>query len=142
VDPTSVHRPAHGGSFLRPRAVLDARRDARVSADALRAIEDEHVLRVLARQKDLGFQIFTDGEFRRRGFMSDFYESVEGLDHDGSIARAWTSAGATGATRPLAGLVVNRIKQTKRLTEHEVTFLTRYSPGAVKMTLPSANQFP
>ena len=137
-----MYRADHVGSFLRPRAVLDARADARVSPAALKAVEDEHILRALARQRDLGFEIFTDGEFRRRGFMSDFYESVEGLDHDGSIARAWTSAGATGATRPLAGLVVSRITQTKRLTEHEVAFLTRHSPGAIKMTLPSANQFP
>src|ERR1700716_3318883 len=136
-----MYRADHVGSFLRPRAVLDARSDAHVSHDTLRAIEDEHILRALARQKDLGFKIFTDGEFRRRGFMSDFYESVEGLDHDGSIASAWTSAGATGDTRPLAGLVVSRIKQTKRLTAHEVAFLARYSPGAVNMTLPSANQF-
>ena len=92
-----MYRADHVGSLLRPWAVLDARTDSHVTADRLRAIEDEHILRALARQKDLGFEIFTDGEFRRRGFMSDFYESVEGLDHDGSIARAWTSAGATGS---------------------------------------------
>jgi 5-methyltetrahydropteroyltriglutamate--homocysteine methyltransferase len=90
----------------------------------------------------LGFRIFTDGEFRRRGFMSDFYESIEGLDHDGSIARAWTSGAASKETRPLVGLVVGKIKQTKRLTEHETAFLQRHTPGDIKMTLPSANQFP
>ena len=137
-----MYRADHVGSFLRPRAVLDARSDAHVTPDTLRAIEDEHILRALARQKDLGFEIFTDGEFRRRGFMSDFYESVEGLDHDGSIARAWSSAAGTGDTRPLAGLVVSKIRQTKRLTAHEVAFLTSHSPGDIKMTLPSANQFP
>jgi 5-methyltetrahydropteroyltriglutamate--homocysteine methyltransferase len=40
------------------------------------------------------------------------------------------------------GLVVERIRQRKRLTKHEVDFLTRRNPGDVKMTLPSANQFP
>jgi 5-methyltetrahydropteroyltriglutamate--homocysteine methyltransferase len=137
-----MYRADQVGSFLRPRAILDARTDPHVTPERLRAIEDEHILRVVARQKDLGFDIFTDGELRRRGFMSDFYESVEGLDHDGSIARAWTSAGGTGATRPLAGLVVSKIRQTKRLTGHEAAFLMRHSPGDVKMTLPSANQFP
>jgi 5-methyltetrahydropteroyltriglutamate--homocysteine methyltransferase len=38
--------------------------------------------------------------------------------------------------------VVDKIKQTKRLTKHEVDFLLRHSPGDVKMTLPTANQFP
>jgi 5-methyltetrahydropteroyltriglutamate--homocysteine methyltransferase len=137
-----MHRADHVGSFLRPRAVLDARADAHITPDRLRAIEDEHILRVLSRQNDLGFHVFTDGEFRRHGFMSDFYESVDGLDHDGSIARAWSGTATARDTRPLAGLVVGKIRQTKRLTAHEVAFLTRHSPGDIKMTLPSANQFP
>ena len=137
-----MHRADHVGSLLRPRAVLDARADPHVGPDALRAIEDEQIVRVLSRQKDLGFDIFTDGELRRSGFMSDFYESIDGLDLDGSIARAWSSASAPGDTRPLTGLVVSRIRQTKRLAAHEVAFLARHSPGDVKMTLPSANQFP
>ena len=135
-----MYRADHVGSLLRPRVVLEARADPRVTPDRRSAIEDEQILRVLARQRDLGFGIFTDGELRRRGFMSDFYESVEGLDHDGSIARAWT--GATGAMNPLSGLVVGKIRQTKRLAGHEVAFLIRHSPGDIKMTLPSANQFP
>ena len=74
--------------------------------------------------------------------MSDFYESIDGLDKDGSVARAWHNAGGTATTSPLAGLVVSKIRQTKRLTAHEVGFLSRHSPGDIKMTLPSANQFP
>ena len=42
----------------------------------------------------------------------------------------------------LTGLVVDKIRQTRRLTGHEVDFLARHSPGAFKMTLPTANQFP
>src|SRR5206468_6535486 len=41
-----------------------------------------------------------------------------------------------------AGVAVAKIRQTRRLTAHEVGFLKRHAPGAVKMTLPSANQFP
>jgi 5-methyltetrahydropteroyltriglutamate--homocysteine methyltransferase len=79
--------------------------------------------------------------------MGDFYESVDGLDNDGSIARAWKgqSAGASGGGVALAqpmGLVVDKIKQKKRLTRHEADFLVRHSPADAKMTLPTANQFP
>ena len=143
-----TYRADNVGSLLRPQEVLDARSDPRTTPEQLRAIEDRHILDVLRRQKDLGFRIFTDGELRRKGFMSDFYESVDGLDSDGSIARSWkgsTSAGggsATAVSAPLTGLVVERIRQKTRLTKHEVEFLTRHSPGDVKMTLPSANQFP
>ena len=87
-----MYRADHVGSFLRPREVLDARRDPGVTPERLAEIEDRHILRVLARQKELGLEIFTDGELRRGGFMSDFYESVDGLDEDGSIARAWTGS--------------------------------------------------
>ncbi len=30
----------------------------------------------------------------------------------------------------------------RRLTGHELPFLKAHSPGAIKITLPSANQFP
>ena len=43
---------------------------------------------------------------------------------------------------PVAGVVVEKIRQIKRLTSHERQFLTEHSPGDIKMTLPSANQFP
>jgi 5-methyltetrahydropteroyltriglutamate--homocysteine methyltransferase len=138
-----MYRADHVGSLLRPQEILSARSDPAVTPGQLREIEDRHILRVLARQKDLGFRIFSDGELRRQGFMSDFYESVEGLDADGSVARTWKSQ--VGATVPLArltGLVVDRIRQTRRLAKHEVDFLARHSPGDIKITLPTANQFP
>ena len=142
-----MYRADHVGSLLRPQEVIDARRNPHTTPEQLRDIEDRHILRVLERQKDLGFAVFTDGELRRQGFMSDFYESVNGLDNDGSIARAWQGRSDAGSaiastTSPLTGLVVGRISQKKRLTSHEVDFLVRHSPGDIKMTLPSANQFP
>jgi 5-methyltetrahydropteroyltriglutamate--homocysteine methyltransferase len=140
------YRADNVGSFLRPQELLAARKNSALSREELRAIEDRHILGALQRQKDLGFRIFTDGELRRSQFMGDFYESVDGLDTDGSIARAWkgqpTQTSGGPALAQLTGLVVDRIKQTKRLTKHEVDFLLRHSPGDVKMTLPTANQFP
>ncbi|MBI2819111.1 MAG: 5-methyltetrahydropteroyltriglutamate--homocysteine methyltransferase, partial [Acidobacteria bacterium] len=53
------------GSLLRPAELLEARKIAAPNREHLRAIEDRHILRVLGRQKDLGLDIFTDGEFRR-----------------------------------------------------------------------------
>jgi len=85
------YRADQVGSLLRPQEILDARNDQPLHPDRLREIEDRHILRALQRQKDLGFRIFTDGELRRSGFMGDFYESIDGLDSDGSIARSWKS---------------------------------------------------
>jgi 5-methyltetrahydropteroyltriglutamate--homocysteine methyltransferase len=140
------YRADQVGSLLRPQEIREARNNPSLSLDRLREIEDWHILRALQRQKDLGFRIFSDGELRRSGFMGDFYESVDGLDNDGSIARAWKGqdqkdAGGVGVAQ-LTGLVVDRLKQTRRLTKHETDFLLRHSPGDIKMTLPTANQFP
>jgi 5-methyltetrahydropteroyltriglutamate--homocysteine methyltransferase len=99
---------------------------------------------VLERQRDLGFKLFTDGELRRRGFMSDFNESVAGMDNEEQIARGWHggSVAAPSVSNRLPGVVSEKIRQKKRLTEHEVGFLKQHSPGDIKMTLPTANQFP
>src|SRR5437773_6630214 len=122
------YRADHVGSFLRPQELLDARQNPDLTAAKIKEIEDRQIERVLARQKDLGFTIFTDGEFRRRGFMSDFHDSVEGLDHDGSIARAWAGTGvAAGITNArLSGVAVGTIRQTKRLTHHETAYMKQH----------------
>ena len=141
------YRADQVGSFLRPEALLMAREDPDISLELLKEIEDQHILHVLARQKDLGLEIFTDGEFRRSGFMGDFYDSVEGLDTGGAVERKWTRGENRGSKSPTSaipvlGVVVEPIKQTKRLAKHELDFLIQHSPGDIKMTLPTANQFP
>ncbi|MEA2658101.1 MAG: 5-methyltetrahydropteroyltriglutamate--homocysteine methyltransferase [Candidatus Binatota bacterium] len=136
------YRADHIGSLLRPAELLQAR-SASVDKAQLHALEDKHILTVLERQRDLGFKIFTDGEFRRGNFMSDFNEAVEGIDEGVAVARTWqTGAGASPRPSMVPGTVVRKIKQTRRLTEHEFAFAQQHSPGDVKVTLPTANQFP
>jgi 5-methyltetrahydropteroyltriglutamate--homocysteine methyltransferase len=140
------YRADHVGSLLRPQELLNARKDPGVTREQLTAIEDRHILGVLQRQKDAGLRIFTDGELRRTGFMSDFYESVDGLDTEYELVRTWTGApSGVGAARGIGapgGAVVSKLRQTKRLTKHEVDFVKRQAPGDIKITLPTANQFP
>lgn len=133
------YRADHIGSFLRPADILNARKSG-TSEERLTEIEDREILRVLAKQKELGFSIFTDGEFRRRNFMSDFMDAVEGFDMGGAVGRMWAGEGAEAAR--VAGIVTKKLKQTGRLTGRELPFLKKHSPGAIKMTLPSPTQFP
>lgn len=138
------YRADHIGSLLRPRELLEFRNREPVDREQLRALEDKHILGVLQRQKELGFKIFTDGELRRHNFMSDFNEAVEGLNESDNLLRSWQS-GATGSSSQASrvpGIVVDKIKQTRRLTQPELEFLKQHSPGDIKMTLPTANQFP
>ena len=138
------YRADHIGSLLRPTELLQLRSNSKVDREQLRALEDEHIERVLQRQKDLGFNIFTDGELRRLNFMSDFNDAVEGIDQSDNLLRSW-QAGAAGSSTHVSrvpGIVVGKIKQTHRLTQHELAYMKQHSPGDIKMTLPTANQFP
>ncbi len=131
------------GSFLRSKELLDARHGG-AAAERLREIEDREILRVLAKQKELGFRIFTDGELRRAGFMSDFNDAVDGMDRGDAVARTWSACGAAQGVAPSAvtGVVTQKLRQTRRLTGHELPFLREHTPGPIKMTLPSPTQFP
>jgi 5-methyltetrahydropteroyltriglutamate--homocysteine methyltransferase len=136
-------RADHIGSFLRPAELLDARRNAAKDPARLRAIEDTHIRNVFAKQKDLGFQVFTDGELRRRNFMSDFTDAVEGFDMGEGIARTWQAGQEKNQpVSSVTGIVVKKLRQTRPLTGHELPFLKANAPGPIKMTLPSATQFP
>jgi 5-methyltetrahydropteroyltriglutamate--homocysteine methyltransferase len=138
------YRADHVGSFLRPPDLLQARADG--DPERLRAAEDRHILRVLARQAELGLTVFTDGELRRRNFMSDFTDAVEGFDFGEAVARSWqagaASGGGGGGVSSVAGVVRRRLRALRSLTGHELPFLKSHSPGDIKMTLPSATQFP
>ena len=137
------YRADHVGSFLRPQELLDARHNPQTTPGQLQALEEKHILRAIEKQKQLGFKIFTDGELRRRTFMSDFNESTAGWDDDQGIERTWAGGGGSHAsTMRVSGIIKEKIRQTKRLTQHETDFMRQHSPGDIKVTLPSANQFP
>jgi len=140
---SAPYRADHVGSFLRPPELLEARRTAAQDPLRLHAIEDRDIERVLAKQKELGFEIFTDGEFRRRNFMSDFTDAVEGFDLGDAVARSWKAGQEKDApVSSVTGIVTGKLRAVEPLTGRELPFLKKHSPGNIKMTLPSATQFP
>jgi 5-methyltetrahydropteroyltriglutamate--homocysteine methyltransferase len=131
------------GSLLRPAELLEARRSGAEEPEPLRALEDRHIRRVLSKQKELGFEVFTDGELRRRNFMSDFTDAVSGFDTTDAVGRSWQASGTESApVSRVAGIVNAKLQKLRSLTAHELPFLKANSPGPIKMTLPSATQFP
>jgi 5-methyltetrahydropteroyltriglutamate--homocysteine methyltransferase len=140
---STPYRADHVGSFLRPPELLEARKSVATNGAQLHAIEDLQIDRVLAKQKDLGFEIFTDGEFRRRNFMSDFTDAVAGFDLGDAVNRTWKAGQAKDApVSSITGIVTEKLRAKEPLTGRELSFLKTHSPGAIKMTLPSATQFP
>ena len=85
---TPPYRADHVGSFLRPKALLDAREQAQAGAiprAELRKVEDAAIRDIVKFQEDLGLQGITDGEFRRTYFHIDFLEQLDGVETRGGI---------------------------------------------------------
>src|SRR5580700_1493575 len=122
------YRADHIGSLLRPSDLLEARNKGG-NAEKLRALEDQHILRVLEKQKELGFEVATDGELRRRNFMSDFTDAVEGFDMSTGLGRTWKAGeAASPSVSSVTGIVASKLRQVRPLTGHELPFLKAHSP--------------
>ena len=76
-------RADHVGSLLRPAALKEARAQrerGEISADALNAIEDREIDRIIARQEQVGLRSITDGELRRAFWNYDFLGRLDGVE--------------------------------------------------------------
>ncbi len=72
------------GSFLRPQKLKEARKDfeaGKIDRAALTAVEDECIRELVAKQKELGYEVITDGEFRRATWHLDFMWAFAGIGH-------------------------------------------------------------
>src|ERR671923_988086 len=95
---SEAYRADHVGSLLRPAAVKEARaafREGRLPLEQLRRIEDRAILAALERQRSIGVDVFTDGEFRRTGFQNDLVEAVDGFvaTERPAVVRIWQGPG-------------------------------------------------
>ena len=135
-----TYRAEHVGSLLRPTRLLDARAEhaeGRLTADQLRDIEDTAILEVLELQRQAGIEVFTDGEYRRGTFRSIFADAVEGTVPAES-GREWRNAQSNPKRSGSERVVGNKLRQTRKLTAHESSFLVKNAPGPSKITIPSA----
>jgi 5-methyltetrahydropteroyltriglutamate--homocysteine methyltransferase len=59
------------------------------------------------------------------------------------VSRSWeaTESEATAVSN-VNGIVIAKLSQKRPLTAHETEFLCKHWPGPIKITLPSAIQFP
>ncbi|HZG72988.1 MAG TPA: 5-methyltetrahydropteroyltriglutamate--homocysteine S-methyltransferase [Chondromyces sp.] len=73
----------HVGSFLRPERIKKARlqkQNGEITAEQLRKIENEEIIRLVEKQKEVGLQAVTDGEFRRAWWHFDFLSGLVGVE--------------------------------------------------------------
>ena len=70
------------GSFLRPEYLKTARanyKEGVITEDQLIAIEDKAIVDLIAKQKEIGLKVITDGEFRRSWWHLDFMWGLSGI---------------------------------------------------------------
>ncbi|MBO4807477.1 MAG: 5-methyltetrahydropteroyltriglutamate--homocysteine S-methyltransferase [Lachnospiraceae bacterium] len=73
------------GSFLRPQALKDAKalfKAGKITEEDYNKTVEEEITKVVAKQKELGFHVITDGEFRRSFWHLDFMWGFEGVAHE------------------------------------------------------------
>ncbi|MBY0097239.1 5-methyltetrahydropteroyltriglutamate--homocysteine S-methyltransferase [Mesobacillus maritimus] len=79
----SIFRADQVGSLLRSDAIKNARLqrvEGKISAEQLRQVEDTEIARIVEKQKEVGLEAVTDGEFRRAWWHFDFLENLVGVD--------------------------------------------------------------
>jgi 5-methyltetrahydropteroyltriglutamate--homocysteine methyltransferase len=71
---------------------------------------------------------------------------VEGFDFGDAVQRQWKDddeeAHSAATVSSINGIVTSTLKQRQPLTGRELPFLREHAPGPIKITLPSATQFP
>ncbi|MFT8321531.1 MAG: 5-methyltetrahydropteroyltriglutamate--homocysteine S-methyltransferase [Bacillus sp. (in: firmicutes)] len=81
--PSTIFRADQVGSLLRSDIIKKARLQSaagEISLEQLRIIEDEEIARIVLKQKEVGLQAVTDGEFRRAWWHFDFLENLVGVN--------------------------------------------------------------
>jgi 5-methyltetrahydropteroyltriglutamate--homocysteine methyltransferase len=133
-------RADHVGSFLRPKALLDARerqQKGEITKAQLRVVEDAAIRDIVKFQEDLGLQGITDGEFRRTYFHIDFLEQLEGVETKGGIAVSFHTAGGNVDFSPPVMHVPRKIRHVRPIQLGDFQFLKAATTRVPKVTIPS-----
>jgi 5-methyltetrahydropteroyltriglutamate--homocysteine methyltransferase len=130
-------RADHVGSLLRTAPVKDARAKrakGEITADALAAVEDREIEKIIKRQEDIGLAAITDGEFRRSWWHLDFLWGLAGVERyamDTGIAFAGVTTRAEGAR------VTGKVDFRGHPMLDHFRFVQAHTKRTPKMTIPA-----
>jgi 5-methyltetrahydropteroyltriglutamate--homocysteine methyltransferase len=145
-------RAEHVGSLLRPELLLKARAEAEgdqyrqasgpLNYSQLKEIEDAAIKDVVRLQEDVGLEVVTDGEFRRRSWFQDFVLSLTGTEitfFDSAVSAAMPFQDDSSVDK-LPGHIVRvteRLSRTKGIFTEHFKFLKSLTSRTPKISLPS-----
>jgi 5-methyltetrahydropteroyltriglutamate--homocysteine methyltransferase len=136
-------RADHVGSLLRPQRLLTARAEraaGRLSAEELRAVEDDAIRDVVKMQHDVGLLSATDGEFRRSSWHMDFIYRLGGVTQaDGKIRVKMHNANGDVEFTAAALKISAPVRLSETIFGDDFAFLKSIvEPGVTaKLTIPS-----
>jgi 5-methyltetrahydropteroyltriglutamate--homocysteine methyltransferase len=122
--------------------LLKAREDlaaGEISADDLRAVEDETIAEVVRMQEDVGLQTATDGEFRRTSWHMDFIYQLGGVSQsDDRLTVEFQSESGPLQFTSAATRIDGKIRLEKTIFGDDFTFLASQAHVSTpKLTIPS-----
>jgi 5-methyltetrahydropteroyltriglutamate--homocysteine methyltransferase len=137
-------RADHVGSLLRPPRLHAARDNlaaGRITADDLRAVEDEEITRAVRMQEEAGLQSATDGEFRRATWHMDFIYQIGGISKaPGHLAVKFVNPSGSIEWTPAALHVGSRVRMDQTIFGDAFAYLqSQVSTAVPKLTTPSPN---
>jgi 5-methyltetrahydropteroyltriglutamate--homocysteine methyltransferase len=128
----------HVGSLLRSAALREARgrhERGEIGPDALAAVEDEEIVKLVRRQEDIGLKSVTDGEYRRASWQTDFLLGLDGVEsYHGERKIKFQGP----QPRPILLRLKGRLGafSTHPMIAH-FAFLASHTRATPKMTIPS-----
>lgn len=133
-------RADHVGSFLRPERLKQARlqkQNGEITAEQLRLIEDEEIIRLVEKQKEVGLKAVTDGELRRAWWHFDFLAGLDGVE----LYETESGIQFNGVTTKAHGVKVNgKVNFSNHPMIEDYKFLHEIAGDHVaKFTIPSPN---
>lgn len=134
-------RAEHIGSFLRPPALLQARAQhaaGRLTVPDLRIYENDAINDFVRLQESLGFQVVTDGEFRRGTYTENFTTSgLTGVSAEQIGEGEWSYTDASGhRERGQLPAVHDRIRWNGSSNAEDFAYLRDVTLATPKITLP------
>jgi 5-methyltetrahydropteroyltriglutamate--homocysteine methyltransferase len=151
ATPRHPARSEHVGSLLRSpdlRREMDAVYEDRHTAlldeeraqdlGPLHAAEDASVEADVRRQEEIGLDVISDGEARRRMYTSSFYDAVEGLAPSPMTLEFRGEAGAV-VEFPGPPVVVERLRKVANPAAEEARRMTSLTSRPFKVTFPAVS---
>ncbi|MDE1930875.1 MAG: 5-methyltetrahydropteroyltriglutamate--homocysteine S-methyltransferase, partial [Alphaproteobacteria bacterium] len=138
---TPPFRADHVGSLLRPKKLLDARdkrKQNAITADQLKAVEDESIREVVQLQEGLGLKDATDGEFRRAYWHLDFLERFANVTIvPPSVGVKFHTHKGDIEFKPPGIRVSGKLSRPKPIFVDHFKFLKSVAKVTPKITIPS-----